>query len=146
LEELCYLGFIFPISCVLHRHLYIVDQVNGFCLSYSLPVEIFSLLMKDSVEARVRCYFSLHYRSVLKWAFSAPLLEWAFSCSLLLLNLIGANWGRVEIQKRHMIDWQTESGIRCVRAQVETRNLHCFFSLSIFFKALFLYNSLKPCL
>jgi hypothetical protein len=37
-----------------------------------------------------------------------------FSGSLLLLNLTGLNWGRLEIQKRHRIDRQTESGVRCV--------------------------------
>jgi hypothetical protein len=29
-------------------------------------------------------------------------------------------------------------------ARVEMHNSHCFFSLSLFFKALLLYNSLKP--
>jgi hypothetical protein len=33
---------------------------------------------------------------------------------LLLLNLTGLNWGQLEIQKRHRIDRQTESGIRYV--------------------------------
>jgi hypothetical protein len=46
--------------------------------------------------------------------FLAPLLERAFSCSWLLLNLTGANWGRLEMQKGQRVERQTESGIRCV--------------------------------
>jgi hypothetical protein len=48
-----------------------------------------------------------------------------------LANLTGLNWGRLEIQKRHRVDRQTDTGVR-----VETPNSHCFCSLSLFFKAL----------
>jgi hypothetical protein len=59
------------------------------------------------------------------------------SCSWLLLNLSGLNWRRLEIQKRHRIDRQkVQSGV--LGAWVEIPNPHCFFSLSLFFKALLL--------
>jgi hypothetical protein len=54
---------------------------------------------------------------------------------LLLLNLTGFNWRRLEIQRR--IDRQ-KAGSGVLGAWVEMYNPHCFFSLSLFFKALLL--------
>jgi hypothetical protein len=59
------------------------------------------------------------------------------SCSWLLLHLTGLNWGWLEIQKRGRIDRQ-KVGLGVLGAQVEIPNPHCFFSLSLFFKALLL--------
>jgi hypothetical protein len=62
----------------------------------------------------------------------SPLLEWAFSHSWLLLNLTGANWEWPEIQKRHRIDRQTESGVRCVgRSGGDTQPSLLLFSIFI---------------
>jgi hypothetical protein len=73
-----------------------------------------------------------------------PLLERDFSCSLLLLSLTGATWWRLEMQKGHRIDRQTESGIKCVgHSGGDTQPLLLLFS--IFFNALHLYGSIKPC-
>jgi hypothetical protein len=85
-------------------------------------------------------------------------LEQAFSLGpLLLLNLTGPNWGWLEMQKGHRINRQTESwgqvcwvlGWRCTTliASFFYYSLHllCFLSLSLFFKTLLLYSSLKLC-
>jgi hypothetical protein len=54
------------------------------------------------------------------------------SCSWLLLNLTGLNWGQLEIQKRHRIDRQTESGVRCVeRLAGDTQPSLLLFSVFI---------------
>jgi hypothetical protein len=57
-------------------------------------------------------------RQIVRWrrhCFLSPSLVRAsfLSHSWLLPNLTGLNWGPVEIQKRHRIDRQTESGARC---------------------------------
>jgi hypothetical protein len=74
--------------------------------------------------------------------------------SWLLPNLTGANEGQLDIQKRQRIDRQ--KGIRCVGCSsgdtqlslflfyIISLHLPCFF-LSLFFKALLLCSSLKPC-
>jgi hypothetical protein len=62
-----------------------------------------------------------------------PLWEQAFSHSWLLLNLTGANWGRWEMQKRHRIDRQTESRIRCFGCSGgDTQPSLLLFSLILF--------------
>jgi hypothetical protein len=56
---------------------------------------------------------------------------------LSLLVITEPNWGQLEIQKRHRIDRQkVRSGV--LSTWVETPNPLCFFSLSLFFKALLL--------
>jgi hypothetical protein len=88
-----------------------------------------------------------------------PTGQWSelFSHSL-LLNLTGPKWVATEDSERTQ-DTQTDRklGPGVLGAQVETHNsliasflyysLHllCLFSLSLFFKALLLYSSLKPC-
>jgi hypothetical protein len=52
------------------------------------------------------------------------------------MNLTGANWGQLEIQKRHRVDRKKE-GSGVLVTPVEMHNSHCFFSLSLFFKAYF---------
>jgi hypothetical protein len=67
----------------------------------------------------------------------------------LLLVIAEPFWGltgpRWEMQKGHRIDRHRKLGPGVLGAQVETHNPHCFFSVSLFFKALLLYSSLKPC-
>jgi hypothetical protein len=52
------------------------------------------------------------------------------------------NWGRQEISRK---DNRQEVGSGVLGAQVEMPNAYCFFSLSLFFKALLLAVFLKPC-
>jgi hypothetical protein len=60
------------------------------------------------------------------------LFERDFSRSWLLLKLTGANRGWVEIQKRHRIDRQTESRVRCVsRSGEDTQPSLLLFSFFI---------------
>jgi hypothetical protein len=87
-------------------------------------------------------YTQLYLHNLGKWrgcCFLTPSLVGAsfLSSSSLLLNLTGANWGLLEIQKRNRIDRQ-KVGSGVLGAWVETHNPHCFFSLTLFFKALLL--------
>jgi hypothetical protein len=55
------------------------------------------------------------------------------------------SWGRLEMQKGQTIDDMQKVGAKCAgHSDGDAHQLHCFFS-SLFFKALLLYNSLKPC-
>jgi hypothetical protein len=79
-----------------------------------------------------------------------------FSCSfvgasfLSLLVITEPNWGltggdwRCRKKKGQTDRQKVGSGV--LGAWMETHNSHCFFSLSLFFKALLLYSSLKSCL
>jgi hypothetical protein len=59
------------------------------------------------------------------------------SHSWLLSNPTMLNWGQLEIQKKYRIDRQ-KVGSGLLSTQVEMSNPHCFFALSLFFKALLL--------
>jgi hypothetical protein len=79
----------------------------------------------------------------------------SFFSLLLLPNKTGANWAMMGDAEMTQDSRQTESGIRCVgHWGGDTQLPHCFFSLlfssftlllSLFFKALLLYSSLKSC-
>jgi hypothetical protein len=73
---------------------------------------------------------------------------------LVITELTGLNWEWLEIQKRHSIDRQTESGVECWALKWRWPTLIASFlyldslrpySLQ-FFKTLLLKSSLKPCL
>jgi hypothetical protein len=69
-----------------------------------------------------------------------------FSCSWLLLNLTGANWAAMgDAERTQNRQTDRKIGARCSGcSDGDTQQPHCF-SLSLFFKALLLYSSLKPC-
>jgi hypothetical protein len=106
----------------------------------SLASELFSRLCFE-VPNPGASFFSLPY-----WS------------SWLLLNLTGPNWAVMGDAKRTQ-DRQADRkwdqvcwplGWRCTAASLlfylyYSLHLLCFFSLSLFFKTLLLYSSLKPC-
>jgi hypothetical protein len=103
---------------------------------------------------------SLHSAESLTHKSCQLIIGVSFFSLLFLLNLTGPNWRQWEMQKGQTIDKQTYRKLGlCVHLEGDAQQPHCsfplitllllrFFSLlfsSLFFKALLLYNSLKPC-
>jgi hypothetical protein len=81
-------------------------------------------------------------RKMRKWSwFSRLFVGASFIPPFLLLNLTGASWRLLEIQKRHRTD--RKWGQVCWA--LTWRHPTLIASLSLFFKALLLCSSLKPC-
>jgi hypothetical protein len=128
-----------PISQQSPFHTHVIQ----YCLRYR-----FCMWEKTSIFV----FFSL----ALEQAFSHPLLR-LWTELFLTPNLTGTNWWQLEMEKRHRIDRQTESWgqVCCLLRWRHTtliacflyHSLHllCFLSLSLFFKGLLLFSSLKPC-
>jgi hypothetical protein len=100
------------------------NYYSGITCKWLLKNHIFTFHKTTWKHIYLLCIILEYYRifyiltcCIINWRELFSLLslsEWAFSCSFLFVNLTGTNCGWLEIQKRHRIDRETESGIRCL--------------------------------